>query len=102
MGGIPPFSGFFSKFFIFFSSVNSDLFLVSFFSILISGLGCFYYIRLIKIMFFETNNLNFIFINLKKENSIIISFFSFFLSFFLFFPNFIIIMIYNNFLDLFF
>jgi NADH-quinone oxidoreductase subunit N len=101
MGGIPPFCGFFTKFFIFFSSFNSDIFLISFFSILLGGVGGFYYVRLIKIMFFETNNLNFVFTHFKKENSIISSFFSFFLAFFLFFPNLIIILIYNSFLNLF-
>jgi proton-translocating NADH-quinone oxidoreductase chain N len=100
MSGIPPFAGFFSKFFIFFSTINNDLIIVSILTILISGIGCFYYIRLIKMMFFEINNLNFVFYSLKKENTLIISFFVIFLTLFLFFPNFIIVLIYNCFIDL--
>nr|NP_066467.1 NADH dehydrogenase subunit 2 [Rhodomonas salina]AAG17738.1 NADH dehydrogenase subunit 2 [Rhodomonas salina] len=101
MGGIPPFAGFFSKFFIFFGTINNDLIIVSIITILISGLGCFYYIRLIKIMFFEVNNLNFIFYTFRKENSLIISFFTIFLTFFLMFPNFLIVLVYNSFINFF-
>lgn len=101
MGGIPPFAGFFSKFFVFFSAINSDLIFVSLFTILVSGFGCFYYIRIIKIMFFENDNMNFIFYTLRKENSLIISFSVLFLTFFLLSPNFVIVLIYNNFVDLF-
>ena len=100
MSGIPPFAGFFSKFFIFFSTINNDLIIVSILTILISGVGCFYYIRLIKLMFFEVNNLNFVFYNLKKENTLIISFFVIFLTLFLFSPNFIIVLVYNSFIDI--
>lgn len=101
MSGIPPFAGFFSKFFIFFSTINNDLIIVSIFAILISGVGCFYYIRLIKIMFFEVNNLNYVFYDLKKENSLVISFFTIFLTLFLVSPNFIIVIVYNSFIDFF-
>ncbi len=102
MAGIPPFVGFFSKFFIFLNVINNDLIIVSIIAIIASGIGCFYYIRLIKIMFFETNNLNYIFYSFKKENSLVASFFTLFLMFFLLFPNLIVLIIYNNFIDLFF
>jgi NADH-quinone oxidoreductase subunit N len=101
MSGIPPFAGFFSKFFIFFGTINNDLIIVSIFTILISGLGCFYYIRLIKIIFFEVSNLNFIFYDIKKENSLVISFFTIFLTLFLVSPNFIVVLVYNSFIDFF-
>nr|YP_009476651.1 NADH dehydrogenase subunit 2 [Storeatula sp. CCMP1868]AVM81144.1 NADH dehydrogenase subunit 2 [Storeatula sp. CCMP1868] len=101
MSGIPPFAGFFSKFFIFLNTINNDLIIVSLFAILVSGLGCFYYIRLVKIMFFEASNLDYIFIDLKKENSLISSFFIIFITFFLTSPNFVVIILYNSVLELF-
>jgi proton-translocating NADH-quinone oxidoreductase chain N len=102
MSGIPPFAGFFSKFFIFFSTINNDLILISFFAILLSGAGCFYYIRLIKIFFFDVQCLNSIFFILKKENTLIISFFTIYLVFFLFSPNLSTILVYNFLFSLFF
>ena len=102
MSGIPPFAGFFSKFFIFFSTINNDLILISFVAILLSGAGCFYYIRLIKIFFFDVQCLNSIFFILKKENTLIISFFTIYLVFFLFSPNLSTILVYNFLFSLFF
>jgi proton-translocating NADH-quinone oxidoreductase chain N len=53
MAGVPPLAGFCSKFYLFFAAVSSSLYGLAFVAILTSCISCFYYIRLIKIMYFE-------------------------------------------------
>jgi len=51
--GIPPFSGFLSKIFIILSLIDEKIYLVSFLLVLLSILSSFYYMRIVKIVFFE-------------------------------------------------
>ena len=51
--GIPPLGGFFAKYFIFRSAIESGLILLSIFGLLLSVVGAFYYIRVIKLMYFD-------------------------------------------------
>lgn len=82
MSGIPPLAGFFSKMFIFYSAIQQSLYSLATLSILISVISSFYYIRLIKILFFD-NTLRFLpLITLNKRNSLIISLTSQFIIFF--------------------
>lgn len=53
MAGIPPLAGFYSKAFIFFAAMNSSLYLLAFVGVITSVISCFYYIRIIKIMYFQ-------------------------------------------------
>lgn len=53
MAGIPPLAGFFAKFLVFVSAMEGSLYLLAYIGVLTSVLGAFYYIRLIKIMYFE-------------------------------------------------
>lgn len=53
MAGIPPLAGFFSKYLILLSAINNNLYLIAFITILFSIIASFYYIRLIKWMFFK-------------------------------------------------
>jgi len=52
IAGIPPLAGFFSKFFVILSIIGNDYIFTAILVILLSGVGCFYYIRLIKIFYF--------------------------------------------------
>ena len=52
IAGVPPLAGFFTKFFILLSLIGSNYFFVSLIVIFFSSIACFYYIRLVKIMFF--------------------------------------------------
>lgn len=52
MVGIPPFVGFFAKFFIFFTALQTYSLGLSLVGVVVSGITCFYYIRLIKEMYF--------------------------------------------------
>lgn len=58
MAGIPPLSGFFSKFYVLYCSMNSDMVLLSMFAVVISVVSCFYYIRMVKTSLFEFENIN--------------------------------------------
>ncbi len=53
MAGIPPFSGFWGKYFIFTAAVQSGLWALAVIGVLTSVIGAFYYIRIIKVMFFD-------------------------------------------------
>lgn len=57
IAGMPPLSGFFSKFFVIFSVMDSFNIFESVFFILISCVSVFYYLRILKIIFFEGNNI---------------------------------------------
>ena len=57
IAGVPPLSGFLSKIFILFGLIESDYWLISVVIVLISSISVFYYIRVIKILFFETKDL---------------------------------------------
>merc|ERR1712127_73653 len=54
LGGLPPFSGFFAKYLFFKSLLLSDMYLISLFLILFSLLSIYYYIKIVKIIFFDS------------------------------------------------
>ena len=53
LGGIPPLVGFFAKIFILYSLVESKNLIYSFIMIVLSAISVSYYLRIIKIIFFE-------------------------------------------------
>ncbi|MEQ8510519.1 MAG: NADH-quinone oxidoreductase subunit NuoN [Rhodospirillaceae bacterium] len=53
MAGIPPLAGFFGKYFVFVAAVNEGLIPLAVIGLLSSVIGAFYYLRLIKIMYFD-------------------------------------------------
>jgi NADH-quinone oxidoreductase subunit N len=60
IAGIPPLAGFFNKLFILISLLTAEYYFVGLIVIFFSSIACFYYIRLIKVMFFNKNSKNFI------------------------------------------
>lgn len=58
IAGIPPLAGFFSKLFILIALVGSKYYFTSFIVIAFSSVACFYYIRMVKIVFFVNNTKN--------------------------------------------
>lgn len=54
--GIPPLAGFFGKYLIFRSAIESGLIELAVFGLVISVVGAFYYIRIIKVMYFDESN----------------------------------------------
>jgi len=53
MAGIPPLAGFWGKFYVFMAAVNAGLVWLAVAGMLASAVGAFYYLRVIKIMYFD-------------------------------------------------
>ena len=53
MAGIPPLAGFFGKWYVFLAAVNAGLVSLAIIGVLTSVVGAFYYLRIIKLMYFE-------------------------------------------------
>ena len=53
MAGIPPLAGFFAKWYVFLAAINSGLIPLAVIGVLTSVVGAFYYLRIIKLMYFE-------------------------------------------------
>ena len=53
MAGIPPFSGFFGKLYVFLPAVQSGYWTLAVVGVLTSVVGAYYYLRVIKVMYFD-------------------------------------------------
>jgi NADH-quinone oxidoreductase subunit N len=53
MAGVPPLSGFFGKLYVFLSAVQSGLWTLAIIGVLTSVVGAFYYLRVVKVMYFD-------------------------------------------------
>jgi NADH-quinone oxidoreductase subunit N len=53
MAGIPPLSGFFGKLYVFLAAVQSGLWALAIIGVLTSVVGAFYYLRIVKVMYFD-------------------------------------------------
>ena len=53
MAGVPPLAGFVPKFIIFMAAVHAGLVWLAVLGVLASVVGCYYYIRVVKLMYFD-------------------------------------------------
>ncbi|MBM3570283.1 MAG: NADH-quinone oxidoreductase subunit NuoN [Alphaproteobacteria bacterium] len=53
LAGVPPMAGFFGKFYVFMAAVNAGLFVLAVLGVLASVVGAFYYLRIVKLMYFD-------------------------------------------------
>ena len=53
MAGIPPLAGFWGKFYVFMAAVDAGLFTLAIIGVLTSVVSTFYYLRIIKVMYFD-------------------------------------------------
>ncbi|WP_237151614.1 NADH-quinone oxidoreductase subunit NuoN [Oryzibacter oryziterrae] len=53
LAGIPPFAGFFAKYFVFQAAVQAGLYWLAVIGVLASVVGAYYYLRIVKVMFFD-------------------------------------------------
>ncbi len=53
MAGIPPLAGFFGKLYVFLAALHSGLTVLAVIGVLASVLACFYYLKVVKIMYFD-------------------------------------------------
>ncbi|HVB89359.1 MAG TPA: NADH-quinone oxidoreductase subunit NuoN [Beijerinckiaceae bacterium] len=53
LAGIPPLAGFFAKWYVFNAAIQAHLYGLAVIGVLTSAVACFYYIRIVKIMYFD-------------------------------------------------
>ena len=53
LAGIPPLVGFFAKYYVFLAAINAGLYPLAVVGVLASVVGAYYYLRVIKVMFFD-------------------------------------------------
>jgi NADH-quinone oxidoreductase subunit N len=53
MAGIPPMAGFFAKFFVFQAAIEAELYTLAVIGVLSSVVGAYYYLRIVKLMYFD-------------------------------------------------
>jgi len=53
LAGIPPLAGFFAKFYIFMAVIESEMYILAIVGLVTTVLSAFYYIRIIKVMYFD-------------------------------------------------
>jgi NADH:ubiquinone oxidoreductase subunit 2 (subunit N) len=73
LAGIPPLAGFYGKAFLFWAALNSSQYLLALVGIMASAISCFYYLRVVKIMYFEAPKNWLTFSRVSKESSIILA-----------------------------
>jgi proton-translocating NADH-quinone oxidoreductase chain N len=71
--GIPPLAGFCSKFYLFFAALGSGAYLLALIGVLTSVLSCFYYIRFVKVMYFDTPKTWICYKPMDREKSILLA-----------------------------
>ncbi|HWD50338.1 MAG TPA: NADH-quinone oxidoreductase subunit NuoN [Rhizomicrobium sp.] len=53
LAGIPPLAGFFAKFYVFLAAINAHLYIPAVLGVLASVVGAYYYLRIVKIIYFD-------------------------------------------------
>lgn len=56
LAGIPPFAGFFGKYYVFLAAVKADLVWLAVIGVLTSVISVYYYLRLVMVMYFRDGN----------------------------------------------
>jgi NADH-quinone oxidoreductase subunit N len=53
LAGIPPLAGFFAKFYVFLAAIKAGLYLLAVVGVLASVVGAYYYLAIVKLMYFD-------------------------------------------------
>jgi NADH-quinone oxidoreductase subunit N len=53
LAGVPPLAGFFGKWYVFVAAIKANLFALAVIGVLTSVVGCFYYLSIVKVMYFD-------------------------------------------------
>ncbi len=53
MAGIPPMAGFFGKLYVFLAAIEAELYTLAVIGVLSSVVGAYYYLRIVKLMYFD-------------------------------------------------
>ena len=60
LAGIPPMAGFFAKYFVFLAAIQAGLYVFAVIGVLASVVGCYYYLRIVKLMYFDEPTRSFV------------------------------------------
>ncbi|KAJ4759117.1 NADH dehydrogenase subunit 2 [Rhynchospora pubera] len=71
--GIPPLAGFCSKFYLFFAALGCGAYFLALVGVVTSVIGCFYYIRLVKRMFFDKPRTWILYEPMDREKSLLLA-----------------------------
>ena len=63
LAGIPPLGGFFAKFYIFSSVLEQNMYTLAIIGLLTTVISAFYYLKIIKTIYFDENQLSFDLVN---------------------------------------
>ena len=53
LAGVPPLAGFFAKFYVFQAAIQANLYFLAVIGVLASVVAAFYYLRIVKMMYFD-------------------------------------------------
>ena len=88
MAGIPPFIGFFGKFYVFIAAIESQQYILAILGVLASVISAFYYLRIIKGMYFDEviagENFDF---TINNQAKVILFTLIFIITFFILYPS---------------
>ena len=87
MAGIPPLAGFYAKAGLFLAALSSCQYLLAVVGVLTSVVSSYYYIRLVKIMYFEKSNKWLCLDRPEKSSTLVLSLCQFFLMAFMIYPQ---------------
>ena len=59
LAGIPPLGGFFAKFYIFMSVIESEMYTLAIIGLVTTVISAFYYLKIIKIIYFDETKIKF-------------------------------------------
>ena len=96
IAGLPPMIGFLVKIGIFLVSIEAFMYFIAIISILCSVISTFYYIRIIKIMYFENYLAGRLYYPIKAHSSILIVFLFYFLIFLFINPTLVYLLSYKT------
>ncbi len=73
LAGIPPLFGFYAKFVVFWAAVQAGLFVYASIGIALSAVGAYYYLRIVKTMYFDEPAAAFAPVNDRVEGGLIVA-----------------------------
>jgi NADH-quinone oxidoreductase subunit N len=53
LAGVPPLAGFFAKYYVLLAAVDAGLYALAIFGVLASAISAYYYLRVVKVMYFD-------------------------------------------------
>ena len=84
LAGIPPLAGFFAKFYIFMSVIENEMYALAIIGLVTTVISAFYYLRIIKIIYFDETKIKFDELKNTSLNGIILTACLFLASFFIY------------------